>query len=139
MITGDETTWKKSSTYQGSFYNQILDMPSLGIPILCSHAVYVPQITATTYVYGKCGVDGGARVKTLNLFIGEASWSVSDFQQYLAEQYAAGTPVTIIYQLATPTEETITAPPLMLAKGVNVIDVDTEVKPSSMSITGQIK
>lgn len=62
-----------------------------------------------------------------------------EFKSYLQQQYAAGTPVTVIYPLATPTEETITAPPLMLAKGVNVIDVDTTVKPSSMSITGQIK
>lgn len=59
----------------------------------------------------------------------------ASFKAYLAAQYAAGTPMTIIYQLATPIEETITAPPLVLTKGTNIIDIDTTVKPTSMTIT----
>lgn len=69
------------------------------------------------------------------LIIGTDKSSVSDFQNWLESQKTAGTPVTVVYQLATSTEEIITAPPLMLAKGVNVIDVITDVKPSSMTIT----
>lgn len=36
--------------------------------------------------------------------------TVADFKSYLAAQYAAGTPVTVWYVLATPTTETITIP-----------------------------
>ena len=34
-----------------------------------------------------------------------AKTTVEDFQQYLAAQYAAGTPVTVYYPLETPVEE----------------------------------
>lgn len=64
---------------------------------------------------------------------------VTDFKTYLQQQYAAGTPVTVWYVLATPTTETITAPTLTPAKGANTLTVDTTLPPSGVSITGQIK
>lgn len=153
VLKGDEGTWKKSTTYQGNFYNQLLNTPRLGIPILCSHAVYTSQFTPQSYVYGKCGVDGSASVKNLNLFIGESSWSVSDFQQYLATQYVAGTPVTVWYVLTEPETGIVNEP---LAKigdysdelqttiqlepfKQNIISIDTQLQPSKVSLTYKTK
>ena len=78
--------------------------------------------------------------------------TISDFKSYLAQQYAAGTPVTIWYVLATP-ETAVVNEPLMrigdyadtLSKeqagveiptvsGSNTLDVNTTVKPSNIYI-----
>lgn len=48
---------------------------------------------------------------THELYIKDTTYtSAADFKSYLAAQYAAGTPVTIWYVLATPTTETISLP-----------------------------
>ena len=60
---------------------------------------------------------------------------VATWQQYLAQQYTNGTPVTVWYILATPTTETVTVPTIPTTSGLNTIDVDTSVKPSKMSLT----
>jgi len=60
--------------------------------------------------------------------------SLDAFKAWLAAQYAAGTPVTIWYPLATPTYEAITIPDIELGKGFNCLDVETEVKPSNISV-----
>lgn len=52
--------------------------------------------------------------------------SVAEWTAYLAAQYAAGTPVTIAYQLAEPVEHAI-APQLIAAPaGVNIITTDAD-------------
>lgn len=61
------------------------------------------------------------------------------FSDWVSEQYAAGTPVTVWYVLATPTTEQITVPTLTPAKGNNILTVGTTLQPSSVSITGHIK
>lgn len=58
--------------------------------------------------------------------------TIGGFKQYLAAQYAAGTPVTVWYQLVKPTTETFTAPQIPTINGTTVIDVDTAVKPTEM-------
>lgn len=79
--------------------------------------------------------------------------TVDAFKTFLQQQYAAGTPVTIWYVLAEP-ETTIINEPLAkigtyadelhstdagvsipTAKGQNTLTVDTDLKPSSMTIT----
>lgn len=78
------------------------------------------------------------------------------FQAYLAQQYAAGAPVTVWYVLAEP-ETAIVNEPLMkigdyadtvnfaqagvtipTVNGANVLDVPTEVPPSEITIKGGI-
>lgn len=49
--------------------------------------------------------------------------TVDDFKQWLADQYANGTPVIVVYPLATPTTETVTAQPMNIQKGTNIIEV----------------
>lgn len=61
--------------------------------------------------------------------------TVESFKQWLADLYAAGTPVTVCYILATPTTETVTAPSIPTTEGANSITVDTTVQPSEFTAT----
>lgn len=61
--------------------------------------------------------------------------SVSGFRQFLAQQYANGTPVTVYYVLPTPTTETVTAPSIPTTDGANSITVGTTVQPSEFTAT----
>ncbi len=78
--------------------------------------------------------------------------TVADFKSYLAAQYAAGTPVTVWYVLATPETAIVNEPlakigdyadelhstdagvSIPTVKGNNTLTVDTELKPSAMTI-----
>jgi hypothetical protein len=49
--------------------------------------------------------------------------SLNAAKQWLADQYAAGTPVIVIYPLATPTIESVAGQTLALTSGTNIIDI----------------
>lgn len=49
--------------------------------------------------------------------------TVSAWTQYLADQYAAGTPVIVIYPLATQTTDTVTPQPMQTAAGDNTAEI----------------
>lgn len=73
--------------------------------------------------------------------------SLADFKSYLAAQYAAGTPVTVWYVLATPETGIINEPLMKIGDyadevsnisiptitGKNIVDVETVLKPSEVS------
>ena len=79
--------------------------------------------------------------------------TAADFKSYLAQQYAAGTPVTVWYVLATPETAIVNEPlakigdyadelnsedagvTIPTANGANVLTVDTDLQPSEMTIT----
>lgn len=145
VLTGDETySWSRSTSYSGGFFTAWSNVGGKSYEMFyCSHAQYVSDIT--DYVNGTCYSDG-----SLNIRIMPEGSTVTQWRAYLAQQYAAGTPVTVWYVLAT--EETgIVNEPLMkigtyadtlsnatsipTTSGLNTIDVDTTVKPSEMSLT----
>ena len=53
--------------------------------------------------------------------------TVEGWTAWLAEQYAAGTPVIVLYPLAKAVEESVTAQPLTLAEGDNTLTATAEV------------
>ena len=62
------------------------------------------------------------------------------FKSWLASQYAAGTPLTVVYRLATPTTENIELPELPTAQASRIIDgattaltVETSVAPTRIT------
>ena len=71
----------------------------------------------------------------------------NDFKAYLAQQYAAGTPVTVWYVLATETTGVVNEPLMKIGNyadevsnisiptttGKNIVDVETVLKPSEVS------
>ena len=58
--------------------------------------------------------------------------SLADFKDYLAAQYAAGTPVKVYYVMQTPETKTVEPVEIPTLNGTTVIDVDTAVKPTEM-------
>lgn len=74
---------------------------------------------------------------------GEADTSIvrEKIIEWFDEQYSKGTPVTVWYVLETPIEEDppVPFPELSTLCGTNTMSVDTAVKPSAISITGNIK
>lgn len=56
------------------------------------------------------------------------SVKVDKFKAYLAAQYAAGTPVTVYYQLATPTTESVTPVTIPTYPKTTIIEQDSTVK-----------
>lgn len=49
--------------------------------------------------------------------------SLANFKQWLADQYAAGTPVIVVYPLATSTTETVTGQPMSTTQGDNTAEI----------------
>ena len=73
---------------------------------MCSH--FVPQ-TSSWYLTQTEGIyNGNNNNQVFFRVLGTRIPSLSAWTQYLADQYAAGTPVTVYYPLATPIEETYT-------------------------------
>ena len=156
VLTGDEG-WQRTSN--GAYYLGAENCPndykktlSESI-VMCTH--YVGQISTT----GSAAVQdnnisfyGDSRA-IYEMYIGARSISTLDaFKSYLAAQYAAGTPVTVWYVLATETTGILNEPlrkigdyadtvsmeqaqvQIPTVSGVNVVDVETTLKPSEIYI-----
>ena len=111
----------KSSQYAGSFFvrNVVSDWgTSNGAEIICSH---FSGVTAeSSYAQNKCIILNNA----FNMWwANDNTPTLAQFQQWLADQYAAGTPVIVIYPLATATTETVTAQPMQTVEGDNIAEI----------------
>lgn len=156
VLTGEEA-WSISNSrfYLASLTpdylrgaNQILAM--------CSHYVSSPQVTSAINVPAGCISFSYTSAQRLYCYDTSIA-TIPAFKQYLAEQYAAGTPVTVWYVLAEPqtaivnepirkigtyadtltvTDQDVTITP---ADGNDTITVDTTLPPSALSITGHVK
>ena len=72
----------------------------------CSHASVKAPSSLTAAGNIGVGIGNGSNL-SLYLNLGSQYATVADFKAYLAAQYAAGTPVTIVYELAEPVTETL--------------------------------
>lgn len=132
VLTGDEE-WKKSNTYKGSFYARCL--ADLHFPFgdaYCSHAIQTKALS--TYTYGKFYLEDNVSGHILNLFIGQPEWTVDNFKAWLKEQYNNGTPVKVWRVLQTPETESVEIPEIPTLNGTTIIEADTTVQPSEMTI-----
>lgn len=154
VLTGEENIEIKSEN--AKWYIPIADMktPAIvtAIEWYCSHYQAVANnATWTSYDYmiswstSDIGSSVGLRIRDIDFLTGV---TLADFKSYLAAQYAAGTPVTVWYVLAT--EETgIVNEPLMrigdyadtvsgisipTIAGANTISVGTTLQPSEVSV-----
>ena len=140
VLTGKENWYEGSSNYY-IFIN--VSGKGEGIPnstALCTH-------TESWVVVNN---NGTALFFKKSVFV---HTSAADFKSYLAAQYAAGTPVTVWYVLATPTTGIVNEPlckigdyadelhstdagvTIPTTKGQNTLTVETELQPSEMTIT----
>lgn len=69
-------------------------------------------------------------ITSTRLYVSSDQMTLAEFKAWLAENKP-----TIFYPLATPIEESIVLPEIPTIKGTNIIDVDTEIKPSNVEIT----
>lgn len=53
----------------------------------------------------------------------QVTQQTADFKQWLADQYAAGTPVIVIYPLATATTESVAGQTLQVTDGDNIVEI----------------
>ena len=108
--------------------NAVNAQPQKGNEI-CSHYPHA-DIVNTNTVQGCAIVWGAVRIRWGNTIPDDAdAWKA-----FLAAQYAAGTPVQIVYKLATPTPFTATgAQPIPALSGVNTILTDAD----SATVTGR--
>lgn len=99
VLTGVEY-WQ---LWNGNYFSSVIDKKGAINTIVCSH-----------FINSSTGGISYDRLSTVGLKIAAAVVpfvsSVSELKEYLAAQYANGTPVTVWYILATPTTETITVP-----------------------------
>jgi hypothetical protein len=111
----------KSGQYAGSFFvrNVVSDWgTSNNAQVYCSH---FSCITAeSSYAQNKCMILNNA----FNMWwASDNTPTVAQFTQWLADQYAAGTPVIVIYPLATQTTDTVTPQPMQTAAGDNTAEI----------------
>ena len=104
-----------------------------------SNVIYCSHYKGIAPVNGYSGVGNGEialNSGTNNyLYIRDGSIVGTDYATYFAQQYAAGTPVTVWYVLATAQTESFTAPTLPTSGTAESFDVDTTLKPSEVSLT----
>ena len=119
--------------FSNIFYINIGDNPRPvqgGQSGICSHGAY------GVYISGKYGVTNDGRSCT---YVSNGDYPITDeglaqWQTFLQQQYAAGTPVQIAYKLATPIPFTATGgAPLPALAGTNTVLTDAD----SVQVTGR--
>ena len=140
VLTGTERWNMFSTAVVQQFYTQGQNIGGLALSSAFSTvAPYGMTTNDRTGNFGCYTATSGTEIAfqmhgARDVFNSQSAWT-----EYLAAQYAAGTPVTVWYVLATPITSTITVPTLTTAKGSNTLTVDTTLQPSQVSITGNIK
>lgn len=151
VLTGEENTWTRSGAAKNTFYFEVADYLKQRINItICSHYTSQANITGGAEMRdGNVSFYANAGHPERYFYVRDSNLAtVADLKSYLAAQYAAGTPVTVWYVLATPTTGIVNEPLRKIGDyadevsgittptiaGANTIDVDTMLKPSEVSV-----
>lgn len=89
-------------------------LPAASVDIICTHYETISGVPDRTSVNV-----GGSYVN----FRDDNISTLAGWKQWLANQYAAGTPVIIVFPLATPTTNTVTPQPMQTAAGDNTAEI----------------
>lgn len=106
--------------------------------MICSHFDGDVSPSVTTSNQPDLTVKNNASNNNNAYFKYAAKTTIADFQQWLADRYNAGTPVIIIYPLATSTTETVTGQTLTTKEGTNTISI-TQASISSLDLEAKFK
>jgi len=94
------------------------------VVLTCTHFAF-NGVSATSQGVEKDGIMIGIN-SIGSLYVGyDAIATLEDFNAYLQAQYAAGTPVTVVYELLEPRTVQLTQQQLELLKGYNAVWSDT--------------
>lgn len=149
VLTGDEASWNEPAEGIHRLSLEGYMRENSNIP-LCTHYIGIAPVSAA-------GDVGNSRIAFLisasgnnYMYIRDSAYtSITSFKSYLAQQYAAGTPVTVWYVLATPTTgivneplrkigdyaDTISGITIPTITGKDTFDVLTTLKPSEVSLS----
>ncbi len=138
VFDGTEEWAKKYGDNLFDLQNCLDDTPFIAGKGFCTHYIYnsVQSNININMHDSEFALQHFEGLNRFNVFFKDSRFtSPTNFKVWLAEQYAKGTPVTVYYPLATPTEEEIELPDIPTIKGWNIIDIDTDVKPEKISLT----
>lgn len=139
----------------GKHWTSVTGYQKSGIMCLCTHYEAVENSSGSAFVTN--GQVGFYSSTNDILMICDTSYTTTEnWKSYLADQYAAGTPVTIWYVLAEPTTGVVNEPlckigdyadelhigsevTIPTVNGSNTITTDTTLPPSGIEITGHVK
>ena len=124
-IFNGQEDWTLASNADASgnrvFYIAITDkMTGNNKPMLCTHYAYVGSASYSTLTTGSFLSNAS---NTAVYFDGGSITTKAAWQQWIAAQYAAGTPVIVTYPLATETTETVTGQPMSVQQGTNIVEI----------------
>ena len=121
--------WAKGAYYVSGVLNGVKTVDGYGVVanLCCTHApAKAPASIVGTENSIGAGIGNGNN-KSLYLNLGSQYPTAADFKAYLSAQHAAGTPVTVVYELASPQVETLEAvEPIAPQKGDNVFFTDAD-------------
>ena len=120
VLDGTETGWTKLSgvNYVSLPKTAISNMVS-GTDATCLSNNFVQVPHGSISLSEECFSVGASYMN----FKKSGDPTVAQFKQWLANQYAAGTPVIVLYPLATPTTESVTGQTLQVTNGDNVLEI----------------
>lgn len=115
--------------------SSIRPMAAFSAELFCSH--FIQSRTAFADTKDENALFSGSKDPSFYIRVKDSKiQTYTQLKSWLKSQYDAGTPVTVYYKLDTPTTEQITnLPEIPTIKPTTIIDVDTEVKPESMTAT----
>ncbi|MBR4855518.1 MAG: hypothetical protein IKU94_02705 [Bacteroidaceae bacterium] len=135
VLTGEEN-WSTASTNTDVYYiNQTYLPDDYGVvnrftPI-CSHLEGIISTQSITAMAANT-IKTNNSSKIVYVCVGQ-TYTAAEWKAFLAAQYAAGTPVIVIYQLAEATTESVAGQSLSTAAGTNVVSVTAEVSPVALT------
>ena len=136
-FTGNESITKVNSTATNYLYYISFTGTAIG-GAMCSHLQYLSSGVSDNIGFSQNQTYPNTFYFNLGADIMNAQTSgntAEGFKEWLAAQYAAGTPLTLWRILATPTTETFTAPSIPTSGTAQSFDVSTSLKPSEVSLT----
>ncbi len=151
VLTGEENV---SVTSAGMAVIALGIPPVAGEECVCSHYIGTNDTSYSAIGDGECTTSIVASGGGNRLAINDVSLSTADaYKAFFAQQYAAETPVTVWYVLATPQTGIVNEPlckigdyadelhsedaaiTIPTTKGQNTLTVDTPIQPSEITIT----
>lgn len=129
-----------SAMNYGYATDELSDFPNENFMPFCTHFVGKTTASAAPDTIRLYFTSGG--VPRTYFFVDQTVddfSTVDKFKAWLAAQYAAGTPVIVLYPLAEPITELTTPQPLSTIEGDNTLTVTAEVDNIKFDITYQMK
>lgn len=119
MVLDGSEAWGSFAAGGGGYYLRVNDAASQAYGSgLCSHFPTLSTGQTTQ------GIRFGAANNVIYIYgVLQQFPTGADWFQYLADQYAAGTPVIVLYPLATPTTESVAGQTLQVQAGNNTLEI----------------